>query len=148
MPNLDDSPLDELGLLCAEVAEIAAETGDFEQADAILNALETAGIFSAEKAALGRMYMRMLGKKTDLAVAEGEAAFARDPTLHKVAYLLGQLFELAEKPEAARHWYGRSLSAGDGVDWRSHAVEQHARLDRLRRSSVRAMDVTTGAVRV
>ncbi len=147
MTTSTDSILDEIGLLCAEVAEIVAETGAFEQADLILNALEDAGVFTAEKAALGRMYMRMLGKKTDLALAHGEQAYSEDPSLHKVAYLLGQLHELAEQPETARVWYQRSLQADASADWRAHAQEQHSRLAQRRQGALRAMDVTTASMR-
>jgi tetratricopeptide (TPR) repeat protein len=148
MSSSNESHYQELGMICAEVAEIVAETGDFEQADMILNALETANIFTAEKATLGRMYMRMLGKKTDLALAYGEQAYGENPRLHKVAYLLGQLYELAEQPQVALQWFERSLLATADADWRPHALEQYARLGAQRQASLRTMDVTSGSIRV
>jgi tetratricopeptide (TPR) repeat protein len=148
MSSNNDPHYQEIGMICAEVAEIVAETGDFEQADMILNALESANIFTAEKATLGRMYMRMLGKKTDLALSYGEKAYSENPLLHKVAYLLGQLYELAEQPQVARTWFEKSLQVHAEADWRPHALEQYARLNAMHQASRRTMDVTSGSLRV
>lgn len=137
----------ELGGLCAEVAEIVAATGAYAWADQILGALVEAQLFTHEKATLGRIYMRMLSKQYDLALQHGQDAYAARPGLHKVAFLLAQLFELVGDADAARRWYERSLQADASVDWRATAQTQFLRLEALRRGALQAMDITSAAVR-
>jgi hypothetical protein len=133
--------------LCSEVAETLAEAGHVPQADEIMQALVEAGCLTPEKGVLGRMYMRMLARWHDQALELGQSACMEDSKRYRVAFLLGQLHELAGDPYRARKWLVQALQVSDDAPWRAEALHSlQALLLKLQRER-HTLDITSMAVR-